>query len=90
MTTLAELDEDRRDELFQHLQDRMPDAPPVDQRWDPGEWRITDDGTAAEVYDVVSKDPTLGNTFGWKPSWKLGGRISSIETARRPTDTETP
>ncbi|MCM3687830.1 DUF3854 domain-containing protein [Kocuria rosea] len=75
-------------ELERHVVDRIPLAPPVDQRWDPGDWQITDDGTSAEEYKVISSDPGLGNQYGWKQSWKLGGRIASMESSRRPTDEE--
>lgn len=75
-------------ELTRHVVDRMPAAPPVDQRFKPGQWRITNDGTAAEEYAVVSSDPALGNQYGWKPAWELGGRILSMESSRRPTDEE--
>lgn len=75
-------------ELTRHVVDRMPAAPPVDQRFKPGQWRVTDDGTATEEYTVISSDPALGNQYGWKPAWDLGGRIASMESSRRPTDEE--
>lgn len=45
------------------------------QSWNPGEWRITDDGAATEEYYENINPSTGAITAGWRPTCELGGRI---------------
>jgi hypothetical protein len=75
--------------LLKGLQSKLPDAPPRSENEFDGAVRVSKDGYSVEECKALHDGPggSIGN-YVWSKVVDLGGRISSLEAVRQPTEDE--